>query len=231
MRRCVVGSALPDLVAAVPVTWQILRGTPPAAIVAGIRRRPRRREFHRAAHSALAPLALMALRPLRPMGIGCASHVAVDLITHHSDAWPHMWPFDPRVVRSPISYWERDRGGLAFRWAEMGLLVAGALTERRAHRRLIGLAAAGCAAVPLAWEMTRGLRRPAAVGPALAAASGPGPPEGVNGAAFTPAWRLRLEPEGTPAGHPSPLVRSTRRSAHRPRTGVGGAARGCGPSR
>lgn len=201
-----LGAALPDLVAAGPATWQVLRGAPADAILASIRRRPRRREFHRAAHSAVAPIALVALAPLRPMGLGWAGHVGIDLITHHSDAWPHLWPFDRRVLRSPLSYWERGRGGLTFRWAEMGLLVAGALTERRAHRRLIGLAAAGCAAIPLAWEVTRGLRRP------RPGAAGPAPHrEPLNGTPFAPAWRMRVEPEGAPpaAGAPGRHRRSS----------------------
>lgn len=199
--------------AAGPVTWQILRGLPPDEIVRSIRRQPRRREVHRAAHSVAAPLALMVLGPTRPLGIGCASHVAVDLITHHSDAWPHLWPFDRRVWRSPLSYWERERGGLAFRWAEVGLLVAGALTERHRHRQLIGLATAACATVPLVWEVRRGLRRrsltrgPAGAAPRMTPARAPIP---------APAWRLRMEPEGAPADAPS------RRAMSMGRTGSAG---------
>lgn len=141
--------------------WQVVRGTPHRAVLSSIAHRSgRRRDLHRAAHSFLPPLALLASRTARPLAVGWSSHLAIDLLTHHSDAWPHLWPLNGWVWRSPLSYWEGGRGGLAFRLAEVAVLAAAACGERRLHRRLIGAAALACAVVPLAWEIGRrsGLR-------------------------------------------------------------------------
>jgi membrane-bound metal-dependent hydrolase YbcI (DUF457 family) len=91
-------------------------------------------------HSLLVPGAVAVLRrrgPRRRSGLGAwfiagwLGHNAVDLLTHASDARPHLWPLSRRRWRSPVSYWDRDRHALAFLVVEQLAVVAALRAGRR----------------------------------------------------------------------------------------------------
>jgi phospholipid N-methyltransferase len=70
---------------------------------------------------------------------GWAAHNAVDLLTHATDARPHLWPVSRRRWRSPISYWDRKSHALPMIAAEhacvLALLVHIVRGARRGRRR------------------------------------------------------------------------------------------------
>jgi hypothetical protein len=126
----VLGAVLPDLPA-----WGIgMLGTrrgQSGGVVARVYSNGRTRWLHLAVHSAFAPLLVSAGSSSdgrgRALARGWAGHLAVDLLTHHSDAWPMLWPVSDRRWASPVSYWEEDRHARALRVAELGALACAAV--------------------------------------------------------------------------------------------------------
>ncbi len=55
--------------------------------------------------------------------LGWAGHEAAGVLTHGSDARPLFWPVSDLRFRSPISYRERERYGLAFTFVEHAILL------------------------------------------------------------------------------------------------------------
>lgn len=111
-RWAIAGSVAPDAPAISRGLWVLAAGRSGERAFDRIYRRSPWREIHRAVHAVWAPLALAALArdPRgRALCAGWAGHLVVDLATHSDDAWPHLWPLSERRLRSPISYWERDR--------------------------------------------------------------------------------------------------------------------------
>lgn len=195
----VAGGALPDVPALVAAAALRAGGVPRRDLLAAAYRRPLPRLVHLAAHSALAPAALAAAAgPRRPgarrLAAGWAGHLAADYATHHTDAWPPLWPLTRRVWRAPVSYWEPAHHARAWSAAEAVALLAAAATERSAPGRAAALAAAALATGPLragaarsVWE-ARGLQ--------------PGPP------VVTPRRRRPTRRRGGRAGS----IRGRRRS-------------------
>lgn len=134
------GATLPDLPAALGVTWLWAK-----------RRTYSRAEFDTevcgrkvfatpdaALHSALpvaAALLIYALSGARRHDdngtllaflIGWAGHIATDMLTHGTDARPLFWPLSRWRFQSPISYRERERHALPFTAAEHALVLAAA---------------------------------------------------------------------------------------------------------
>lgn len=101
--------------------------------------------LHRGVHSAFAPLLLWSASPAggrgRALARGWAGHLAVDLVTHHSDAWPMLWPLSHRRWPSPVSYWESDRHAGTLRAAELGLIACAAVLRPTRANRLAGAGA------------------------------------------------------------------------------------------
>jgi hypothetical protein len=83
-----------------------------------------------------APMALRSPRRregLAAFAAGWTAHNVVDLVTHASDARPHLWPLSKRRWHSPVSYWERGAHAIPVMSAEHAVLFA--LARRLAIRR------------------------------------------------------------------------------------------------
>lgn len=89
---------------------------------------------HEAAHSAPLAALVLVLAPrgsvARALAQGWLGHLAVDAVTHGSDAWPLLVPLTRRTWASPVSYWEPGRHPGAFRAAELALVAATARAAR-----------------------------------------------------------------------------------------------------
>lgn len=124
-----LGATLPDLPAGVGAVWLWTR-----------KRAATREDFDTevcgrnafrvpdaAAHSF--PVLLAAMLASRKSGVGSAfllgwaGHLAVDFLTHSSDARPQLWPLSGWHFRSSVSYRERERHGRAFTAVEHALLL------------------------------------------------------------------------------------------------------------
>ncbi len=117
------------------------------------------REVHLALHSVLPALALrtVARRPgrARAYADGWLSHLAIDFVTHHDDAWPPAWPVSGWRWRSPVSYWQTEHHARTWAAAETAALVLATVTvdaprDRAAAMLPIALAGLG---------VTRGVSR------------------------------------------------------------------------
>jgi len=85
----------------------------------------------------------------RALGAGALSHVAIDVVSHHEDAWAILWPLSDRRWRSPVSYWDHEHHARTWATVEVAaLLVARRHTSSRAERWWIALCLA-MAALPL----------------------------------------------------------------------------------
>lgn len=148
----VAGAVAPDAPAVALAAVGLAHGRRGDRLLGWVYRRPGVAPVHLAAHSALAPAALLALggRPAwRALAAGWAGHILADALTHHDDAWPHLFPLTRRTWPSPVSYWQRERGARAWTVAEAAALAAAIRADRGAGRRLAGLAALVLAALPL----------------------------------------------------------------------------------
>jgi hypothetical protein len=140
----VLGGILPDLPA-----WGIaMLTTRPGRsgnVVARVYSDRRVRWLHEGVHSVFAPLLVWAGSPPggrgRALARGWAGHLAVDLLTHHSDAWPMLWPVTDRRWASPVSYWENDRHARGLRVAELGAIACTAAMSGPRSGRLAALPA------------------------------------------------------------------------------------------
>jgi hypothetical protein len=150
----VAGAAAPDFPALVRAGALSARGVGRAELIAATYQPPRWRVVHRTFHSVLAPLALARAGRrfplLRPLAAGWVAHLAADLVSHHSDAWPLLWPVSDARWRSPVSYWEPDHHARAWSAVETVALAGMAARERNRTARALGLAAALLAAGPVA---------------------------------------------------------------------------------
>lgn len=139
----VLGAVLPDLPGWVLGAWLRAGGARGRELIDRLYHRQPQRAVHEIGHSGPAVAALLATSPpgsrRRALAAGWAGHLAVDAVTHHSDAWPLGWPLTRRTWASPLSYWERDHHATAYFAAELAYLAA---TARRAPA--IALLAAGC---------------------------------------------------------------------------------------
>jgi len=141
----VLGAAAPDLPALALGTALALRGYGHRGLIGRVYRREPWRSVHRGGHSVLAPVAIAAAglrRPaLRELAAGWGAHLAVDLATHHDDAWPPLWPLSRWRWRSPVSYWQRDHHAQLWRTAEALALITAIAGDRQNARRLGGVLA------------------------------------------------------------------------------------------
>lgn len=104
-RWWLLGAVAPDLPAIVRAATMRARGTPLEDVCAATYHRPPWREVQLSAHSAVAPLALAAVRRpgARQLAAGWMGHLVIDALTHPDDAWPPLWPLSRRrcARRSP----------------------------------------------------------------------------------------------------------------------------------
>ena len=150
----VLGGVLPDLPAWAMAVVTTRRGRG-GSMVARVYTGGRARWMHQAVHSVFAPLLVWAGSPSggrgRALARGWAGHLVVDLVTHHSDAWPMLWPVTDRRWASPVSYWENDHHARGLRVVELAAIACTASMAGTRSSRLAALpaflVAAGGAAV------------------------------------------------------------------------------------
>jgi hypothetical protein len=123
-RDVALGAVLPDLPAFAAGAWLAARRVPRGAFVQRLYHRPPLREAHRAGHSVPLALALLATGRARGVALGWLSHLAVDGLTHHDDAWPLLWPLSGARWRSPVSYWQPAHHARALQAVEVAALLA-----------------------------------------------------------------------------------------------------------
>ncbi|MDX6645336.1 MAG: hypothetical protein QOK40_1063 [Miltoncostaeaceae bacterium] len=169
-----LGAATPDLPGigrALPLAARGLRGT---ELMRAVYHRPGWVQLHRAGHSALVlgAVALLGRRSprARALALGWAGHLAVDYLSHATDAWPPMWPISRRGYPSPVSYWEREHHAALWTRVETTALLLATARGPAGLGRLAGAAVAAAAAVPLVRGDVWRWHRECAVGPAPAAA-------------------------------------------------------------
>lgn len=116
-----------------------------------------------------APLPPRARQHLAAFAAGLAGHAATDVLTHHSDARPPLWPLSRRRWHSPVSTWERGRHAAPAAVAEHLLTAAAAallITQARTTTGDSTTGAGGSAGAgsDLLAFAGRFLRHPAAMG-------------------------------------------------------------------
>jgi hypothetical protein len=148
----VLGAVAPDLPAVALGIALSARGVGQDDLLDEIYLRPARRWVHLAAHSLLFPAGLLAVARRRPrthsFAGGWTGHLLIDYLTHHTDAWPPLWPASRRGWPSPVSYWEPRHHARLWSAAEAATLALAALAEDRPRRRLLGAAACAVAGAP-----------------------------------------------------------------------------------
>ncbi|MDX6667494.1 MAG: hypothetical protein QOK04_874 [Solirubrobacteraceae bacterium] len=148
----VLGAVAPDLPAVGLGIALSARGVSRDDLLDQIYLRPAWRWVHLAAHSLLSPAALLAVarRHARAhsFAAGWIGHLLVDYLSHHTDAWPPLWPLSRRDWPSPVSYWEPSHHARLWSATEAAAVALAALTEHRPRRRLLGAAAWAMAGAP-----------------------------------------------------------------------------------
>jgi hypothetical protein len=148
----VLGAVAPDLPAVALGVALSARGVGRDDLLDEIYLRPTWRWVHLGAHSLLSPAALTAVAggrsQARSFAGGWTGHLLVDYLTHHTDAWPPLWPLTKRGWPSPVSYWELGHHARLWSAAESAALALAAIRDDRPRRRLLGAAACLLAAAP-----------------------------------------------------------------------------------
>ena len=148
----VLGAVTPDVPGFLLTAALRARGVAAEDLLDGVYRRPAWRSVHRALHSALGPLLAWRMasrsRGARAWAAGWAGHLLVDYGSHHSDAWPALWPLSAAAWRSPISYWEPAHHARAWSAMETGAIAVVVLRASR-WERAVGLVVGVLAAAPL----------------------------------------------------------------------------------
>lgn len=90
------------------------------------------REVHLMTHSLLVPAAIAALptRRARALAAGWMSHVAIDYLTHHDDAWSPLWPLTAKRWLAPVSYWQVEHHARPFAALDASGLVLIGFVQR-----------------------------------------------------------------------------------------------------
>jgi hypothetical protein len=142
-RWSVLGSVLPDLTAWVVAGAQALSGTPRDQVLDRTYHRSPFREVHLAVHAGWIPVALAAGSRRgsrrRALAGGWLGHLAIDFLTHRTDAWPPAWPLSSWRWPAPVSHWQQEHHSRLFGAADLAGL---ALTLRRRRTTLGYLALA-----------------------------------------------------------------------------------------
>lgn len=148
----VLGAVAPDLPALAVGAGLSARGVDRGELLDEIYHRPAWRWLHLAAHALLAPVAVLAAGRRRPgaraLAGGWLGHLSIDYLTHHTDAWPPLWPLQRRGWPSPISYWETAHHARLWSTGEAGALALATAVDRRRTGRVLGVAACALAAGP-----------------------------------------------------------------------------------
>jgi len=149
----VLGAVGPDLPAfGAGLTFRA-SGVASGELIDRVYHRGTSRRLQLAAHSALAcaGLGLTAASDARRRAVaaGWLSHLVIDALTHHDDAWPFLWPLTDRRWRSPVSYWQAEHHSRGWTLAECVALTVATASDPRRVGRTAGAIALCCAATPL----------------------------------------------------------------------------------
>ena len=147
----VAGAVAPDAVAIVAGVTLAGRGHRGPELLRRVYQQGAAARITTVMHSALAPSAVLSGHPgprRFAFAVGWAGHLAIDYLSHHSDAWPPLFPLSGRRFASPVSYWQSDHHARALSAVEAAGLAALALTDGSRWRRAVGLLAAVIAALP-----------------------------------------------------------------------------------
>jgi hypothetical protein len=77
---------------------------------------------------------------LEAVAAGWAGHLAIDYATHHSDAWPPLWPLRSRGWASPVSYRDPEHHARGWSAAETLAVAAATWLDRGWFARFAGAA-------------------------------------------------------------------------------------------
>lgn len=168
--------------------WAVLGGITPdlpaiyLGVCDGTWRRPRAemidhvygkspwREIHLTLHSVWPAAGLRVVAPsgapLSAFTNGWLGHLAVDYLTHHSDAWAPLWPVAKTRWSSPLSYWDPRHHAIALAAADVIGLTAVAVRWRSAGAAI----AAGLSGIAIARELVVQRRQPDDAVPSVAPA-------------------------------------------------------------
>lgn len=143
----VAGAVAPDLPATVLTGAFLAINRGIKNLPDGVYERSPWREVHRSTHSLLAPAVIAAFptRRGRTFAAGWATHLAIDYLTHHDDAWSPLWPLTETRWAAPVSYWQVDHHARGFAALDASGLLVGAFVRRDA----ISVAAASVATAML----------------------------------------------------------------------------------
>ena len=150
-----LGAVGPDLSALAFALKDLVTGTPRDKVLHRAYRLPHRRKAHRMGHSVFTPAGLVAIGA-RQLALGWASHLLIDVLTHHSDAWAPLRPVSTWRWRSPVSYWEVEYHARAFQITESLALAVLAARARGIERAALAVALV-FAALPLTHDNAHGL--------------------------------------------------------------------------
>jgi hypothetical protein len=111
-RQAAAGAMLPDLILAVGFVFHVSEPWTRLGLVADLHALFHHSSLHTvtvALHSfvlvlPLLGLSYLVLRPALPFVVGMLSHGVIDLITHRSSAYNHLFPIPAPPLRSPLSY-------------------------------------------------------------------------------------------------------------------------------
>lgn len=162
-RWAIAGAVAPDAPAIVRAVWLLARRRSAGPGYDRIYGQRPWREVHRAVHAVWAPATVAALARDsrgRALAAGWAGHLAVDLATHSDDAWPPLWPLSDRRLRSPVSYWQRDRHARLVLVADLAANVL-ALRRRPGTVTVLAVLTTSASLVTRASWRWRGETRPA----------------------------------------------------------------------
>jgi len=133
----VLGAIGPDLPNALFFAGHRLAGMSTKTIYAEVYGQPMWQAFLAPSHSFLVVALIVLLARWRrhagatALALSMAVHLVADLLTHGTDAHPHLWPLSEARFVSPISYWDVAAGARWFVPAELAAVVVAAVVAAK----------------------------------------------------------------------------------------------------
>ncbi len=134
----VLGAVMPDIPNGLFFAYhRFALGLDSAAIYADIYAQPQWQAVLAPWHSVLlvglfAALAFWRRRPrLVAFSVSMLAHLVADVLTHASDAHPHLYPLSELRITSPVSYWDAAAGARWFVPAELVAVLASSVVAWR----------------------------------------------------------------------------------------------------
>lgn len=133
-RWAVAGSIAPDAPAIILSGVRLVVDRGPRNLPDGVYQVSPWREVHLLTHSVLVPAAIAAFPNGRGQALaaGWLSHLTIDYLTHHDDAWSPLWPLTAKRWLAPVSYWQVGHHARPFAALDASGLLLGAFRRRDA---------------------------------------------------------------------------------------------------